>query len=59
MGKGEIITTINEISFYYGGWNENGWHLVYTYNENFHIKHDISKMPTSEDCRKIFYNYYE
>ena len=41
MNKGELITTINDINFWYGGYNENGWHLVYTHNENFHEKKDM------------------
>lgn len=59
MNKGDLITVIEGVNFYYGGWNENGWHLVFTHNENFHVGDDILRLPTSDDCRKIYRNYYE
>lgn len=59
MNKGDLITTIQGINFYYGGWNANGWHLVFTHNENFHVGDNILKTPTPDDCRRIYRNYYE
>jgi len=59
MEKGDMIALINGISFFYGGWNENGWHLVYTETENFHVKSNISEIPNEKDCKRIYRNYYE
>lgn len=58
MNKGDIITTIEGINFYYGGWNGNGWHLVYTQMENFHVGNNILQLPTERDCKRIYTNYY-
>ncbi len=52
MNKGDIIATTNGINFFYGGWNENGWHLVYTQIENFHVGDDILNLPTKRDFEK-------
>lgn len=65
MNRGDIIATINGINFYYGGWNCNGWHLVFTntefshIGENFHVENDILNLPTKRDCQLIYHNYYE
>lgn len=54
-----IICTINNKNFYYGGYNENGWHLVFTEDENFHVENDRNVTPTEKDCQRIWKNYYE
>ena len=59
MNKGDLITSIKGINFFYGGWNENGWHLIFTNNENFHVGDNILKLPTKKDCERIYRNYYE
>lgn len=59
MNKGDIIATINGINFYYGGWNGNGWHLVHTQLENFHVGNDFLRLPTKKDCEKIYHDYFE
>ena len=59
MDKGTGICTINGIEFFYGGWNENGWHLIYTFNENFHVGNEENVLPTEKDCNRIYKNYYE
>ena len=59
MNKGDIITTINGIDFFYGGWNRNGWYLVFTQLENFHVGDDILRLPTKRDCEQIYRNYFE
>lgn len=59
MKKGALICTIENINFFYGGWNYQGWHLVYTENENFHVGTDEKIVPNKKDCERIFKNYYE
>ena len=59
MNKGDKICTINGIDFLYGGWNENGWHLVFTDDENFHVENDKNVYPTEKDCNRIYRNYYD
>lgn len=65
MNRGDIIATVNGIDFYYGGWNSNGWHLVFTnteknhIGENFHVGNDMLKLPAERDCERIYHNYYE
>lgn len=65
MNRGDIIATINGINFYYGGWNNNGWHLVFTntedshIGENFHVRNNISQIPNEKDCKRIYHNHYE
>ena len=59
MNKGDKICTINGIDFFYGGWNGNGWHLVYTNLENFHVGDNILQLPTERDCQRLYRNYYE
>lgn len=59
MNKGDKICTINGIDFFYGGWNGNGWHLVYTNLENFHVRDNILQLPTERDCQRIYRNYFE
>lgn len=58
MKKKDIITEINGVKFYYGGYNENGWHLVYTDDENFHVGKERSVLPEVKDCQRIYRNYY-
>ena len=58
MNKGDKICTINGIDFFYGGWNGNGWHLVYTNLENFHVGDNILQLPTERDCQRIYRNYF-
>ena len=57
--KVDKICTINGIDFFYGGWNENGWHLVFTNLENFHVGDNFLQLPTERDCQRIYRNYYE
>ncbi len=59
MNKGDLIVTINGINFWYGGWNGNGWHLVYTNFENFHVGDNILQLPTVIDCERIYHNHYK
>ena len=58
MEKGTLLSTISDINFWYGGYNENGWQLVYTHNENFHVKKDRLDYPVKRDCERIYRNYY-
>ena len=58
MEKGTIICTIEDKTFYYGGYNMHGWHLVYTEDENFHVDIDKNTLPTEKDCQRIYHNYY-
>lgn len=51
MKKGDLICTIEKINFYYGGWS-NGWHIVFTSLETYHIGSNILQLPTKEDCKK-------
>lgn len=57
MKKGDLICTIEKINFYYGGWS-NGWHIVFTSLETYHIGSNILQLPTKEDCKKIYDIYY-
>ena len=59
MNKGDKICTIKGVDFFYGGWNGNGWHLVFTNLENFHVGDNILQLPTKRDCERIYRNYYK
>lgn len=59
MDKGELITSIDGVNFYYGGWNKKGWHLVFTSLENFHVGNNILQPPTKRDCERIYRNLYK
>lgn len=58
MYKNGLITIIENIDFWYGGYNENGWHLVYTSLYNFHIDKDRLNFPTIADCKRLYQNTY-
>lgn len=59
MDKGTVICIINDKTFYYGGYNIYGWHLVYTDDENFHIEYSENVFPNKKDCQRIYDNYYQ
>ena len=59
MEKNTLICTIKGKQFFYGGYNLNGWHLVYTEDENFHVNNQADTLPTEKDCHRIYRNYYE
>ena len=56
MKKNELITTINGIDFYFGGYNENGWNQIFTNDENFHVP---KESDLAKECKRIYQNYYE
>lgn len=58
MENNTIITEIEGVKFYYGGWNNNGWHLVYTNLYNFHVGNDPHILPTEKDCKRCYVNTY-
>ena len=58
INKTVVIAEIEGVVFYYGGWNENGWHTVFTEDENFHVGKDKGIMPTEAECTRIYKNYY-
>lgn len=56
---GDVITEYGGNWYYYGGYNMQGWHLVYTDNENFHVNGEKEVLPTLKDCIRIHKNHYE
>ena len=56
MKKRDIITEIKGKKFFYGGWNDNGWHLIYTDDESFHVPQECDFI---KECHRIYHNYYE
>lgn len=58
MKKGDKIGTVNGIDFWYGGWNANGWHLVYTSLYNFHVGDNPLVYPTKRDIERLYRNTY-
>ena len=57
MKKDDLICTIEKTNFYYGGYS-NGWHIVFTDLETYHIGNNILQLPTKEDCKKIYDIYH-
>jgi len=55
MNKGDLITTIQNINFYYGGLSQQGWTLIYTDDENFHTPEGSDHV---KECNRIYNNYY-
>ena len=54
--KGELIISIHGIDFFDGGTNGNGFRLVYTQDENFHIP---INSEIKKECNRIYGNFYE
>ncbi|MEG1353662.1 MAG: hypothetical protein RR255_00055 [Bacilli bacterium] len=60
MNKNGLIATIENVDFWYGGYNDNnnGYHLVYTSLYNFHLDKDRLDFPTIVDCKRLYQNTY-
>ena len=56
MNKGDLITIINDINFYYVGLSQQGWNLIYTNDENFHTPQGSDHV---KECNRIYNNYYK
>lgn len=61
ISKGDKITDINGMSFYYAGWNVHGWHVVYTkgVRNDFKVIKEKHILPTEMDCKEIYRKFYE
>lgn len=55
--KGDLICVIEKTNFYYGGYS-NGWHIVFTDLETYHIGNNILQLPGKKECQKIYDIYY-